>query len=73
MDGRDGPVRASRVPVHANLPGELKYLVILYQNRTRLASFNMALQRLLETHPALASLAAELYTESRTSELDVLK
>lgn len=68
MASGDGAI-ADRTTIHARVPGELKYLVICYQNRSRLVSFNMAMQRLLETHPALAQLAAELYTEARTGEL----
>jgi hypothetical protein len=59
----------------ARVPGELKYLVICYQSAHRLPSFNMAMQRLLETHPALAQLAATLYNDGKaaTSGLDTPK
>lgn len=69
MDSRDGPVVYSvkRVQMHVQIPPELKYLVICYQNSSRIVSFNMAVQRLLETHPALAQLAATLYTEGKAS------
>jgi hypothetical protein len=59
--------------MHANVPGELKYLIICYQNAHRLPSFNMAVQRILETHPGLAQLAATLYNERKiTDGLDTL-
>jgi len=67
MDSGNRPV-ISRVQLHASVPGELKYLVKCYQSATRLPSFNLAVQRLLETHPALAQLAATLYTEARITD-----
>ena len=73
MDSRDGPVKGhvKRVDLYATVPGELKYLVKTWQITQRLPSFSLALQRLLETHPDLAKLAAELYTRSRiTGGLD---
>lgn len=42
------------------VPVELKYLINYYKDDARLPSFNWAVRRLLETHPALAKLAAEL-------------
>jgi hypothetical protein len=66
MDGRDRPI-VNRVNMFARVPGELKYLVICYQSAYRLPSFNMAMQRLLETHPALAQLAATLYTDGKAA------
>jgi hypothetical protein len=72
MDSRNGPLENNRnrpvigrVGMFARVPGELKYLVKCYQSAHRLPSFNLAVQRLLETHPALAQLAATLYTESQ--------
>ena len=71
MEGRNRPIE--RVGMFARVPGELKYLVGCYQNAQRLPSFNMAVQRLLETHPALAELAATLYNERKiTDGLDTL-
>jgi hypothetical protein len=68
MDSRNGPVTIERVGMFARVPGELKYLVICYQSAQRLPTFNLAVQRLLETHPALAELAATLYTRSRITD-----
>jgi hypothetical protein len=67
MDSGDRSV-ISRVGMFARVPGELKYLVTCYQNAQRLPSFNMAVQRLLETHPALAELAARLYTNGKVTD-----
>jgi len=67
MASGNGAVIA-RVPMFARVPGELKYLVTCYQNANRLPSFNIAVQRLLETHPALAQLAAELYTNGKITD-----
>lgn len=67
MDGGNGSV-INRVQMYARVPPELKYLVTCYQNANRLPSFNIAVQRLLETHPALAQLAAELYTASKITD-----
>lgn len=61
MGGGNGSVNDMRVSMHARIPAELKYLVTCYQNATRLATFNYAVQRLLETHPDLQRLAAEMY------------
>jgi hypothetical protein len=66
VDSRDGPV--SRVNLYAKVPGELKYLVICWQNANRMPTFNMAVQRLLETHPGLAQLAATLYTQGKVTD-----
>lgn len=71
MSSGDGNVRTSvitRVGMFARVPGELKYLVTCYQNAQRLPSFNIAVQRLLETHPALAQLAASLYNDSKITD-----
>lgn len=57
-----------RVQMYARVPGELKYLIICYQSANRLPSFSLAVQRLLETHPGLAALAASLYTERKTQD-----
>ena len=67
MDGGNRTV-IERVGMFARVPGELKYLVTCYQNANRLPSFNIAVQRLLETHPALAQLAATLYNERKTTD-----
>jgi hypothetical protein len=71
MDGGNRPVTSrpiERVGMFARVPGELKYLIICYQNANRLPSFNIAVQRLFETHPALAELAASLYTERKITD-----
>lgn len=60
MDGRDG-----FVTIYARgIPAELKYLISCYQQDQRLASFNLAVRVLLETHPDLRKLAAALYNGS---------
>lgn len=74
-DGRK-PHRPGLATITARVPSELKYLVICYRNASKMPSFNYALQRLLETHPAIAQLAAELYTEAervtgRSSENEI--
>lgn len=51
--------------MYARVPAELKYLVTCYQNAGKMPSFNYAVQRLLETHPAIAQLAADLYNEAQ--------
>ena len=72
MDGRDRTVRdrpvVNRVEMYARIPPELKYLIICWQNASRLPSFSMAVQRLFETHPALAELAATLYNERKVTD-----
>jgi hypothetical protein len=67
MDSGNRPV-INRVGMYARVPGELKYLITCYQNAQRLPSFNMAVQRLLETHPGLAQLAATLYNERKITD-----
>jgi hypothetical protein len=68
VDGRDGPVKNPPykfVTIYARgIPAELKFLVGRYQECKRIASYSQAIRKLLETHPDLAKLAAELYTES---------
>lgn len=57
MDSRDG-----FVTLYArSIPAELKYLVTCYQSDRRLQSFNLAIRMLLETHPDLQKLAADMY------------
>lgn len=56
--------------VNARVPAELKYLVNYYKSVAGLPSFNWAVRQLLETHPALAKLAAELVQSSKTDGLD---
>jgi len=73
--GRDEP-RPGYAPLKAFIPVELKYLIRTYQDHNRYPSFTWAVRHLLETHPALASLAAELYTKGnrepgRPSESDI--
>jgi hypothetical protein len=48
--------------LQVQVPGELKYLINYYKNRNRMPNFGWAVRTLLETHPDLAKLAAELYT-----------
>ena len=61
--GRNGD--RTTVVLYARLPAELKYLVSRYQSVKKVPSFSYTVQRLLETHPEIAQLAAELYTESQ--------
>lgn len=53
------------VTLYARLPAELKYLVVCLQNASKFPSFNYTIQHLLETHPDIARMAAELYTEAQ--------
>ena len=62
--GRDEP-RPGYAVVHCYVPVELKYLILTYQQQKRFPSFSWAVRTLFESHPALAQLAATLYTESR--------
>jgi hypothetical protein len=75
MDGGNRAVKEEQYRpgmVHMNLivPAELKYLVIHYKNTTKMPSFNYAVRQLLETHPVLARLAAELVQSSIGDGLD---
>jgi hypothetical protein len=56
--------------VNARVPGELKFLIQCYKNAAGLPSFNWAVRQLLETHPALAKLAAELIQSGNEDRLD---
>lgn len=77
MDGRNSsPVGTSEVAksyrpgfavIHATVPSELKFLIVTYMHRRRFQTFNMAFRDLLERHPELARLAAELYTEDNNA------
>lgn len=59
--------------VNAKVPAELKFLINYYKSVAGLPSFNWAIRQLLETHPALAKLAADLYNEHKTTDgLDTL-
>lgn len=67
MDRGNGPVtvaaneyRTHLATLAVRVPVELKYLINYYKNDARLPSFNWAVRQLLETHPALARLAAEM-------------
>lgn len=74
MDSGDRPVSQAFRPgyvqlyVNTKVPAELKWLVNYYKVTTKLPSFNWTVRHLLETHPALAKLAAELYTDSKTPD-----
>lgn len=46
--------------VICTVPAELKEVVILYQNRTRLPTFNAAIRCIIETHPGIAEIITEL-------------
>lgn len=74
MDGRNRTVgekyRPGMVSMSVRVPGELKYLVICYKSAMKMPSFNYAVQVLLETHPALAKLAAELVQSGNGDGLD---
>lgn len=60
----------STATMYARVPSELKYLIVKYQQHQKLMSFSNAVQRLLETHPDLARLAAELYNASSDAHPD---
>lgn len=78
MDSGDRPVGQERLRefkpgyvqlyVNTKVPAELKWLVNYYKVTTKLPSFNWTIRHLLETHPALAKLAAELYTDNKTPD-----
>lgn len=73
MDSGNGPVKEYRpgwavLYVNARVPSELKYLINYYKNVAKLPSFNWAVRQLLETHPALAKLASELYTQGKITD-----
>ena len=71
MDSRDRAVEPPYrlVTVYARgIPAELKYLISRYQQRKRLASFSLAVRNLLETHPDLAAIAAELYAKNMSPD-----
>jgi len=55
MASRDGPVI-----VNLRFPGAMKSMVERYQNRRFLPSFNRAVIELLETHPEIQKMVAEL-------------
>lgn len=44
-----------------SIPPELLYVMKRYQERNRMATFSGAVKTLLETHPAIAEIARELY------------
>ena len=50
-----------RALTHLNLPTELIFLLEKYQNSRRMVSRTAAIRELIETHPAIAKLAAEVY------------
>lgn len=72
MDSGNGAVKYrpgfTILYVNAKVPAELKYLINYYKSVAGLPSFNWAVRQLLETHPALAKLAAELYHDSKTPD-----
>jgi hypothetical protein len=54
--------------LETSVPVELKFLINFYKSRNRMPSFSWAVRALLETHPDLAKLAAELYTDRQTDQ-----
>jgi hypothetical protein len=78
MDGGNGAVEPiekrtwvdTTVPLYARVPGELKFLIHSWQSANRMRSFNEAMCRLLETHPALAQHAATLYNDKNEGKDD---
>jgi hypothetical protein len=69
-EGIDKTVRPPRpgftiLSLNTPVPSELKYLIVYYKNLTKMPSFSYTVRHLLETHPALAELAATLYTTAR--------
>jgi hypothetical protein len=78
MDSGNGPVKPgeyrqhtppgpgwSVLNINTKVPVELKFLVNYYKNARKLPTFSYAVRQLLETHPELARIAAELYTNSK--------
>jgi hypothetical protein len=60
--GGNGTVEAENVLVHAYIPVELKYMIQRYQNIRKLPTFSAAFRELIETHPSIAQVLAQLYT-----------
>jgi hypothetical protein len=56
--------------VNVRVPGELKYMIQCYKSVAGLPSFNWAVRQLLETHPAIGRLAAEMIQSSIGDGLD---
>lgn len=71
MDSGDRPVTYrpgwTNLYVNARVPSELKYLVTYYNRVAKHPSFAYTIRILLETHPTLAQMAAELYNDSKAS------
>lgn len=59
-----------KMAVNVTVPGELKFLINCYKNVAGLPSFNWAVRQLLETHPALGKLAAEMIQSGNDGGLD---
>ena len=74
MDSGDRIVTGLPVPgwsvlsINTKVPVELKYLINYYKTVKRIPSFALAVRQLLETHPGLAEIAAELYTKARSPD-----
>jgi hypothetical protein len=54
--------------INTKVPSELKYLINYYKTVRKLPSFSLAVRELLESHPALAQIAGELYTRARSQD-----
>ena len=61
MAGRDGPV-----VLYIRLPSGLKMLAMRYQNKRELPTINKAVIELLETHPEIRRMEAEVLDEAVT-------
>lgn len=61
-------IEYEKVTVNITLPRELVFICKEYGKRGRIPSFTGVVQRLLETHPDLTSLANSLYNRDNTHE-----
>src|SRR5579871_6131825 len=57
------------VALGVRVPHELFLLLKRYQNDRRMSSINSAVIELLETHPAVARMVADLYAEASNKEV----
>lgn len=68
MGGRNRRPRYSGSKViYVHVPPELRYLVDCYRIEMRCRSVSEAVQKILETHPVLTSIAEMVYTDNDTS------
>lgn len=67
-NGSTGPrIDYEKVKLNIVLPRELVFICKEYGKYSKIPSFTGVIQRLLETHPDLTSLAYQLYNRDNTS------